>query len=90
MNKIISFFCISFVIVSSAFAVPVSATRKIVSETIEAAAKKSGKALTPAMRKSAEKALLQASKQYGDDVFKVVSRGGLEALEQAILKTKEE
>ena len=82
MDKITSLFCIIIVIVSSAFAVPVSATRKIVSETIEAAAKKSGKALTPAMRKSAEKALMQASKQYGDDVFKVVSRGGLEAIEQ--------
>ena len=82
MNKQITFVFIIMAVISSAFAVPVSATRKAVSKTIEAAAKKSGKALTPAMRKASEKALLQASKQYGDDGFKVVSRGGLEALEQ--------
>lgn len=65
------------------FAVPVTATRKVVSETIEAAAKKSGKALTPALKKSSEKLLRQAMKQYGDDiVLKAVQKGGLEALEQ--------
>ena len=82
MNKRLAFSLIFLFVISLSFAVPVSATRKIASETIEAAAKKSGKALTPAMRKASEKALIQASKQYGDDVFKVVSRGGLEALEQ--------
>ena len=73
---------ILLVIATSVFAVPTSATRKIVSKTITTAAKKSGKTLTPAMRKASERALVQASKQYGDDVFKIVSKGGLEALEQ--------
>ncbi len=63
--------------------VPVTATRKVVSETLEVAAKKSGKALTPALKKSSERMLRQAMKQYGDDVvIKAVQKGGLEALEQ--------
>ncbi|MBR6470870.1 MAG: hypothetical protein IKS83_03665, partial [Victivallales bacterium] len=75
--------CILFLFVSMAFAGPATTvTRKVVSETIEQAAKKSGKALTPAVRKASEKALMQACKQYGDDVLKAVARGGLEALEQ--------
>ena len=64
-------------IISQAYAVPVNGSQQIVSETIEAVAKKSGKALTPVARKAAEKAFVQAFKQYGDDVFKIVSRGGL-------------
>ena len=61
---------------------PVSATRKAISETLEAAAKKSGMVLTPVVRKASEEALERACKQYGDDVMKVVAHGGLEALEQ--------
>ena len=79
-NYLVVFFLLVFT--TSIFAVPVPATRMIVSEIIKTAAKKSGKVLTPSMRKASEKALLLASKQYGDDVFKIVSRGGLEALEQ--------
>lgn len=66
----------------SVFAVPAAAIEKVVAATVKTAAKKSGKALTPAMKVAAEKALLTATKQYGDDVLKVVSHGGLEALEQ--------
>ena len=72
-----------FFTVSMVFAGPATAvTRKVVSETIEQAAKRSGKTLTPAVRKASEKALAEACKQYGDDVLKVVARGGLETLEQ--------
>ena len=81
-KKIIILFTLFFT-VSVVFAGPATAvTRKVVSETIEQAAKRSGKALTPAVRKASEKALAEACKQYGDDVLKVVARGGLETLEQ--------
>lgn len=80
MKKLI--ICTILLLTFAAMALPASAYKKIVSETIEAAAKKSGKALPPALRKAATKVLINASKQYGDDVFKIVSRGGLEALEQ--------
>ncbi|MBO4621008.1 MAG: hypothetical protein J5654_12985 [Victivallales bacterium] len=82
IHKTVILFTLLFT-VSMVFAGPASAvTRRVVSETIEQAAKKSGKALTPAVRKASEKALTQACKQYGDDVLKVVARGGLETLEQ--------
>lgn len=79
--------CILLLFVSVAFAGPATVvgrtvTRKVVSETIEQAAKRSGKALTPAVRKTSEKLLVNACKQYGDDVLKAVSHGGLEVLEQ--------
>ncbi|MBR4612108.1 MAG: hypothetical protein IKO40_05265, partial [Kiritimatiellae bacterium] len=64
--------CILLLFVSVAFAGPATVvgrtvTRKVVSETIEQAAKRSGKALTPAVRKTSEKLLVNACKQYGDD-----------------------
>ena len=82
MNKTASIIILFFIIASTAFAVPASISKKVIQETIKLAAKKSGKTLKPAMRKAAEKALLQASKQYGDDVIKIVGKGGLETLEQ--------
>ena len=83
MNKTASIiFIIIFIITTTSFAVPASVSKKIIQETIKLAAKKSGKTLKPAMRKALEKTLLQASKQYGDDVIKIVSKGGLEVLEQ--------
>ena len=82
MFRKITIICLLFALVSPTFAVPVSVGRKLLTETVETAAKKSGKALTPSLRKASEKALLEASKKYGDDVFKIVSHGGLEALEQ--------
>ena len=54
-----------------------------VEETLELAAKKSGKILAPAAKKTAEKALREAVLKYGDDALKAVKNGGLEALEQA-------
>ena len=75
--------CILVLFFSVAFAGPVTTvSKKVISETIELAAKKSGKALTPAVRKASEKALIRMCKQYGDDVLKVVTHGGLETLEQ--------
>ena len=76
---------IIFIVISVAlFAAgsPVAATRKVISETLEAAAKKSGKTLTPVVREASEQALKRACNQYGDDVLKTVAHGGLEALEQ--------
>lgn len=76
-------FCLLFIVASLAFAAPVTLTRKVIVEVIEAGAKKSGRVLTPAARQAAEKALVQAGKRYGDDVVaRVVKLGGLEALEQ--------
>lgn len=82
MKRLIAFVFFFLVVISSVFAAPVKVTKKLITETLEQAAKKSGKVLTPAMREALEKALMKAFKQYGDDVFKVVSHGGLEALEQ--------
>ena len=77
-----SMLCILVLMVSVVQAVPVAAARKGASEIIEQAAKKSGKALTPAAREASKKALVELTKQYGDDVLNVVAHGGLEALEQ--------
>lgn len=59
-----------------------NAVTKVSSEVIEQAFKISGKAVTPAAKAAAEKALEKAVAQYGDDVLRSVRLGGLEALEQ--------
>lgn len=61
----------------SATAAPV----KIIQETIEAAAKISGKSLSRASRTAAVATLKKIVSKYGDDVLKVVKNGGLEALQ---------
>ncbi|MBP5639634.1 MAG: hypothetical protein J6X55_09155 [Victivallales bacterium] len=79
------FFLLLFVLfigMQSVEAASASVAKKVISETLEAAAKKSGKTLTPAVREASEHALKRACKQYGDDVMKAVAHGGLEALEQ--------
>ena len=63
-------------------ALPVSATRKAAAEAVSIAAKRSGRALTPAARIAMEEAACKAFAQYGDDVFRVLEKGGLEALKQ--------
>lgn len=63
-------------------AVSVNASRKVVTETIAIAAKRSGRALTPAARIAMEEAAAKAFAQYGDDVLHVLEKGGLEALDQ--------
>ena len=54
----------------------------IIQETIEVAAKVSGRMLSSSSRKAAEKILIKAVRTYGDDALKVVKHGGLEALKQ--------
>ena len=72
-----------FATAMTASASPAAAvSRKVISKTVKAAAMKSGKALTPALRRASEQALRRACQQYGDDVLKVVAKGGLETLEQ--------
>ena len=63
-------------------AVPVSVTRKAAAKAVSIAAKRSGRALTPAARIAMEEAACKAFAQYGDDVFRVLEKGGLEALKQ--------
>ena len=63
-------------------AVPVNAARKTVTKTVQIAAKRSGRVLTPAARIAMEKAAAKAFAQYGDDVLRVLEKGGLEALKQ--------
>ena len=63
-------------------AVPVSAARHVIAETVELAAKRSGKALTPAARLAMEEAAAKAFARYGDDVLRTLEKGGLEALRQ--------
>jgi len=70
--------CLSGVVMAAS----VSATAKVITETIEQAAKRSGKVLTPAAREIAETALKKAAAKHGDEVLKMVRSGGLEVLEQ--------
>ena len=63
-------------------AVPVNAARKAAAKAVSIAAKRSGRALTPAARIAMEEAACKAFAQYGDDVFRVLEKGGLEALKQ--------
>ena len=53
-----------------------------IQETIEAAAKLSGKMLSTSSRKTAEKILSKAVQKYGDDALKIVKHGGIEAVKQ--------
>ncbi len=56
---------------------------KAASEAVEFAAKKFGiRGLGRAAREAAETALVKAAKQHGDEVFEIVRKGGLEAIEQ--------
>ena len=63
-------------------AVPVNAARKAAAKAVSIAAKRSGRALTPAARIAMEEAACKAFAKYGDDVFRVLEKGGLEALKQ--------
>lgn len=71
------------VAVSSAFGgVAVKVTREIIEETVERAAKRSGRELVEqAAKKSANETLERLVKTYGDDVLKVVDDAGFELLE---------
>lgn len=75
-NKLIVFLMLISGII---FAAPAG---KIISETIELAAKKSGRTLTVASRKATSEMLETAVKKYGDDIYDIVKKGGLETLEQ--------
>ena len=55
---------------------------KVVEETIEAAAKRSGRALSKTAEKKLGVELLEMAGKYGDDVMPLVREGGLEVLEQ--------
>ena len=63
-------------------ALPISASRHVISETVELAAKRSGRALTPAARHAMEEAAAKAFAKYGDDVLRTLEKGGLEAIRQ--------
>lgn len=54
----------------------------VIQETIEAAAKVSGKALSSSSGKAAGKILTKVVQKYGDDALKVVKNGGIEAIKQ--------
>ena len=69
---------------TNAFALPVSVAGKLISETVETAARKSGKLLSPAAKKLAAETLETAVKRYGDDALKVAAQGGLEAIDCAV------
>lgn len=63
-------------------AAPVKLAAKVITETLETAAKRSGRVLSPAGKTAAGKALEKAFASYGDDVLKAVRKGGLETLNQ--------
>ena len=84
MKKLIFRFGLMFALAATLplTAVPVNATRKAAAKTIQIAAKRSGRVLTPATRIAMEEAACKAFAKYGDDVFRVLEKGGLEALKQ--------
>ena len=55
---------------------------RAVAETVETAAKRSGRILDAGMKKTLEKRLFGLAARYGDDVLPAVRRGGLEAMEE--------
>ena len=55
---------------------------KVGAETVEAAAKRSGKVLDAGLKRALERRILSLAARYGDDILPLVRRGGLEALEQ--------
>ena len=59
-------------------------TRRVeaVFQAMGIAAKKSGRVLSVASKKAASEMLEKAVVKYGDDVYDIVKKGGLEALEQ--------
>ena len=84
MKKLIFWFGLMIALAAALplHAVPVNAARKTVTKTVQIAAKRSGRVLTPAARIAMEKAAAKAFAQYGDDVLRVLEKGGLEALKQ--------
>ncbi|MBR2439544.1 MAG: hypothetical protein IKB25_05070 [Lentisphaeria bacterium] len=59
----------------------VAAPSVLIRETIEVAAKVSGKSLSRSAGRTAQKALQKAMTAYGDDVARIVKSGGLESLQ---------
>jgi hypothetical protein len=57
---------------------------KLILKTVEAAAKVSGKSLSPAARSAAVSALTQAVTKYGDEAIRITRQGGLETLKQGM------
>ena len=55
---------------------------KAVEETLEIAAKRSGKVLSKTAEKKLGVELLEFAGKYGDDVMPIVREGGLEVIEQ--------
>ena len=76
------FFLILFAVALFAFPVRAGVTSKVLSETVEAAAKSSGRVLSRSMKVGFGKTLAKFVAQYGDDILPIVRRGGLEVLEQ--------
>ena len=79
--KHFALFIIAVLCCNSAFAGVISVAVKTIPDAVTVAARKSGKALSPAMRNAAELAVEKAVANYGDDVLKTVAHGGLETLD---------
>ena len=74
-------FAILFVIFSASASLMAFPAGKVLQETIELAAKVSGKTLSRASSQAAVNALTKAAQRYGDDVIRLTRAGGLEALD---------
>lgn len=70
--------CVFFGMANTALA---GAAGKILTETVEIAAKRSGRALSPTAKAVARRTLADCVRHYGDDALKIASRGGLEAID---------
>ena len=71
------FFC-----VCSAEGAGVRLAAGVMEETLEFAARRSGRVLSATAKVNLERSLVKLSAKYGDDVLVLVRRGGLEVLEQ--------
>lgn len=83
LRKTFLVFAFGFV-VFSAEAAGTKLLAKVVDETLELAAKRSGRTLGEGTKIALSREMLKNSARYGDDVLPLVRNGGLEVLEQGI------
>lgn len=83
LRKTFLVFAFGFV-VFSAEAAGTKLLAKVVDETLELAAKRSGRTLGEGTKIALSREMLKISARYGDDVLPLVRNGGLEVLEQGI------
>lgn len=80
--KQLSVFLFLFAVVLFAAPAYAGVPAKVISETLEIAAKRSGRTLSKGMKVRLGKTLAKNVAKYGDDILPLVRKGGLEVVEQ--------